>query len=104
MELVCEGVKTHTGVCLVLSPSSSRCSLLTAHIPLPPLARRHTFNSANSVGSQHTNCVALDKLLNSVSFSSSSVEWVYSYIIQGCPTFWHLWATLEEEELSSATH
>ena len=23
---------------------------------------------------------------------------------QGCPTFWHLWATLEEEELSWATH
>ena len=22
----------------------------------------------------------------------------------GCPTFWHLWATLEEEELSWATH
>ena len=22
----------------------------------------------------------------------------------GCPTFWHLWATLEEEELPWATH
>ena len=24
--------------------------------------------------------------------------------LQGCPTFWHLWATLEEEELFWATH
>ena len=26
-----------------------------------------------------------------------------SYVLQGCPTFWCLWATLEEEELSWAT-
>ena len=25
-------------------------------------------------------------------------------VMQGCPTFWRLWATLEEEELSRATH
>ena len=24
--------------------------------------------------------------------------------LQGCKTFWHLWATMEEEELSWATH
>ena len=24
--------------------------------------------------------------------------------LEGCPNFWHLWATLEEEELSWATH
>ena len=35
----------------------------------------------------------------------SEKEWMWKILVeQGCPTFCHLWAALEEEELSWATH
>ena len=47
--------------------------------------------------------VAMSNLLSSETFLSIflSLKVQTSYFVeQGCPTFWHLWATLEGEELS----
>lgn len=46
--------------------------------------------------------VAWEKQLRMVLFSRSLDQEVTRS--QQCPTFWHPWATLEEEELSRATH
>ena len=56
----------------------------------------------------HTYCSDLKICLYRFILSANSYHCVWCQLqyrkYQGCSTFWHLWATLEEEELSWVTH
>ena len=87
------GIKVSRGHCPFFGPSPHRAVRLVLYL------RFH------EPGYQCLTCLEDPQRL-----CPAQAAFAYEWLIlahssqQGSPTFWHLWATLEEEELSWATH